>query len=188
MSLILGILGQSAGAAGAANSYESIASYSITTSTASVTFSSIPQTFTHLQLRTIGRTNRSGTDGADLFLKLNSSGTGFYHHILRGTGGGGADSYAGTDYVLGGWGMAFTGSLAGANMFGVSVCDILDYANTNKNKTVRSLSGADLNGAGNIALTSSLWNNTAAITSIEVLSNANLQQYSHIALYGIKGA
>jgi hypothetical protein len=35
--------------------------------------------------------------------------------------------------------------------------------------------------AGNIALTSSsLWNDTSAITTIEFLSNANLQQYTSI--------
>ena len=185
LNIIAGTL--SVGVTPSTNSYESIATYTISSNTPSVTFSSIPQTYTHLQLRTFGRTNRSGSDGADVFLKLNSSGTGFYHHILRGTGAA-ANAYSGTDYVLGGWGMAFTGSTAGANMFGVSICDILDYTNTNKNKTVRSLSGADLNGSGNIALTSSLWNNTNAITSIEVLSNADLVQYTHIALYGIKGA
>ena len=74
--------------------------------------------------------------------------------------------------------------------FGAVVIDILDYANTNKYKTIRSLSGTDYNNtSGAVGLFSGSWRNTNAITTIKITaSSANLAQYSQFALYGIKGA
>jgi hypothetical protein len=79
---------------------------------------------------------------------------------------------------------------AASLLFGVSIIDILDYSNTNKQKTLKALSGNDRAGSGNLAIGSSLWVDTDAITSIliEPLSSANWVEYSHFALYGIKGA
>jgi hypothetical protein len=76
-------------------------------------------------------------------------------------------------------------------MFGGGVVDILDYASTSKNKTIRTLSGADINGAGgDLRLSSGLWFATpAAITSITLYANggsSDFAQYSSFALYGIK--
>ena len=83
--------------------------------------------------------------------------------------------------------MAYTGETA--NSFGAYVVDVLDYANTNKYKTVRTLGGKDLNGSGQEGLYSNLWKNTNAITDItlKVVGGSNFVQYSHFALYGIKG-
>jgi hypothetical protein len=75
-----------------------------------------------------------------------------------------------------------------SNIFVANIVDILDYTNTNKYKTLRSLSGGDYNGSGAIALTSSVWLNTAAITTITISTGGygDLLQYSSFALYGIK--
>jgi hypothetical protein len=74
--------------------------------------------------------------------------------------------------------------------FGAVVIDILDYANTNKYKTIRSLSGTSYNNNnGAVGLFSGSWRNTNAITAITLqASAANLAQYSQFALYGIKGS
>jgi hypothetical protein len=69
------------------------------------------------------------------------------------------------------------------------VCDILDYANTNKYKTFRTLNGVDKNGSGSIRLQSGLWQSTSAIDTIYLFHAAgNFEQYTQFALYGIKGA
>jgi hypothetical protein len=80
------------------------------------------------------------------------------------------------------------GSTAGSNVFGTGIVDILDYQNTNKNKTIRNLGGIDTNGAGTIILTSGLWINTAAINRIDITSvnSSTIQQHSSFALYGVK--
>ena len=76
-----------------------------------------------------------------------------------------------------------------ANAFAVCVIDILDYANGNKYKTIRTIGGYDINGGGQEGLFSNLWKNTNAITdiTIKVVGGSNFAQYSSFALYGIKG-
>ena len=75
-----------------------------------------------------------------------------------------------------------------ASSFGVTILDILDYADTNKNKTFRSLAGDDVNGGGDIMINSNLFVTTSAINALNLtLSAGNFAQYSQFALYGIKG-
>jgi hypothetical protein len=79
-----------------------------------------------------------------------------------------------------------------AGLFGAVVADVLDYANTNKNKTVRALAAFDDAGGGYgsiFRVTSGLWMDTDAVTSIQMTMNVgNIAEHSHFALYGIKGA
>jgi hypothetical protein len=169
--------------------YESIATVNVGAGgQASVTFNSIASTYKHLQVRYIGRDNRSNPSD-DLMFRFNSDSTsGNYNsHRLYGNGSGtpSADRVTGFAGTL----SAFvTGSTAGANMFGAGVTDILDYANTNKYKTTRSIGGNDLNGSGFVSFISGLWMSTNAINSIEILPlNGTLwSQYTTFALYGIK--
>jgi hypothetical protein len=172
------------------NSYESIATATVGSGGQStVTFSSIPSTYTHLQIRSIGRTNRDSVFD-DLRLKINTdTGNSFYRHFLYGTGGAGALGGNQTGVLVGAWGGGMTGANAQANVFAAAIVDILDYANTNKNKTIRGFDGFDNNGDGIVALSSSLWSSTSAINSIEISAiGGTIQQYSSFALYGIKGA
>jgi subtilase family serine protease len=87
------------------------------------------------------------------------------------------------------------GAIANASVtfgiFGAAIIDILDYANTNKYKTIRILSGNDNNGSGTIRFSSgALYSNTNAVSSITLVSGSsgNWSEYSQFALYGIKGA
>jgi hypothetical protein len=185
MSLILGIL-DSGGVTVAPNSYESIATVTVGSGgAANVEFTSIPGTYTHLQIRYIAR----GVGTADYGkLQLNSdTGNNYARHLLDGNGSStSAEGVAstGTMYVA-----IYAGTSAAASIFGAGVVDILDYANTNKYTTVRVLGGNDRNGAGTVELRSGLWMNTNAVTSIKVTGETgNIQQYSQFALYGIKGA
>jgi hypothetical protein len=90
-------------------------------------------------------------------------------------------------------GSGFTGYIAtdnySSNIMGTSIIDVHDYASTTKNKTVRTMTGFDSNGAGQITLVSSLWMSTAAITSMSIVSSvgSNFTTNSTFALYGIRG-
>jgi hypothetical protein len=79
---------------------------------------------------------------------------------------------------------------ATSTAYGAFIVDILDYTNTNKNRTIRSLNGFDANGSGQVQLVSTLFTSASAITSITIFTYAsgNIEQYSSFALYGIKGA
>jgi hypothetical protein len=168
-------------------SFESIATTTIGSDTSNVTFSSIPSTFTHLQLRIIGRSDRSNNFDT-MRLQLNADTGGNYAwHTLYGDGSS-AGSSASINQVY----MSFdrlNGNLAGSGTFGALIIDILDYTNTNKYKTARNLGGADNNGTGEIYFQSGLWQSTSAVTQIKVFPGVgtNFKQYSHFALYGIKG-
>jgi hypothetical protein len=145
-------------------------------------FSSIPSTFKHLQLRFSAQSTFSNIK---VYFNSDTSTSNYAFHNLRGDGSatstlafvsGGANSN-----LLVNEGMPQTGS-----NFGGGVIDILDYANTNKYKTSRTLAGYDTNGAGYVTLISSLWMSTSAISNIE-LTFGTYSQNSKFALYGIKG-
>jgi len=177
---IAGFLG--AGVAASTNSYESIATAVGTGSSGVITFSSIPGTFTHLQIR-----HNAITSVADRFFQIqfnNDTATNYSYHSLIGNGTA-ASAGAGATQSYG-----VSGLTPNSTTYpGVGVTDILDYANTTKNKTVRSLAGGDMNGAGGyVVLYSSNWRSTSAITSIKITaSSGNFSSTSQFALYGIKG-
>ena len=89
-----------------------------------------------------------------------------------------------------GFNISFGGS-SYTNIFGAGVIDILNYANTNMYKTLRSLGGVDVNSTtldegSNFA--SGSWRSTSAINTITLNSVAGYwASGTHFALYGIKG-
>jgi hypothetical protein len=156
---------------------------------ASVTFSSIPATYTHLQIRGIAQSTRTGANRSDLLITFNSSSTGYAFHYFQGNGSAASAFGVGSQT----YGTVVSNSVPAqdyTSQFGAVVIDILDYTNTNKNTTLRGLGGTDNNGAGAISLGSTLWNNTAAISTVTLTIDGayNFTQYSQFALYGIKGA
>ena len=148
---------------------------------ASITFSTIPSTYKHLQIRAIALS--SSSNHGDLQLNGDTA-TNYAGHSLEGDGGSVAAQAGATRSDM--FSMVRMAGSSGA--VAASVIDILDYASTNKYKTVRALRGFDNNGTGNIGLISGSWRSTSAISSITINARAgSFAQYSHFALYGIKG-
>ena len=189
MSPILGILASSSPSVG---DFESIATVTVGAGgAASVTFSSIPSTFTHLQIRGIMRDQRATYGNSGSSYSFNGDNANNYSwHSMQGDGSTATARNATTTYRM----ATNSGAASGApsNTFGAIIVDILDYANTSKFKTARALSGVDINGTvsgygGVIELVSGNWRSTSAITSITITpENPNYVQYSQFALYGIK--
>ena len=170
------------------NSYESIATVTVGSGGSStISFTSIPSTYKHLQIRAIGRSAAAVDYNVDI--KFNSdTGANYAFHRLFGTGAAVAASGAGSlSYATIGTFLPL--STETANSFGVAVIDVLDYADVNKFKTVRSLNGRDVNGGGTLGLWSCLWRSTSAVTRIDFAGSSgnNFAQYTQFALYGIKG-
>jgi len=167
--------------------YDSIATTTLSSTASSVTFSSIPSTYTHLQIRFIARCTATQVS-KNITTQINGdTGSNYSRHYLSGNGSA-ASSGADTSATVIYGGLA-TGTGGASNVFGVNVFDILDYTNTNKYKTFRILSGYDDNTQGQAYYNSGLWLNTSAITSITLATEGsfNFSQYSSFALYGIKG-
>jgi hypothetical protein len=171
-------------------SFESIATVTVGAGGQStITFSSIPSTFTHLQLRAIVRTNAAGsvTDIAKIQFNGDTGANYTYHTIF------GAGSSVVADAAINlnqSYLNRTTTNSATADTFGAMIVDVLDYANTNKFKTIRDLGGADNNSTGLVYFTSGLWRSTSAITSFTLnsLDGTGFVQHTQFALYGIKGA
>jgi hypothetical protein len=147
-----------------------------------VSFSSIPSTYTHLQIRIMSLNSSAASDYKFTF--NSDTGANYSKHSLYGSGASAASgNEASASYIAGG----LTGSSTNP---GVGITDILEYKNTNIYKTVRSLQGYDTNGSGGyLFFTSGSWRNTNAITSITITPySGTINQYSSFALYGIKGA
>ena len=189
LNTLAGIIASSGGAA-AGGDYESIATYTLGSAQSTVTFSSIPSTYQHLQIRMMTRNTTSNTYNSWFKFQVNGdTGANYSEHALTGNGTS-ASGYAATsnnsvDLFYN------PGPDAATGIFGVSIIDFLDYANTNKNKTIRILNGTDINISTTrlgVQLASAAWLNTSAINSITFTgSNGNFAQYSSFALYGIKG-
>jgi hypothetical protein len=168
---------------GPTGAYDSIASTTLGSNSSSVTLSSIPSTYTHLQLRIFtGSTSVPST----IRMQFNSDTAANYSsHYLIGNGSvAESASQTSASWILA---QDYTGGGLTTSP-GVLVIDILDYANTNKNKTTRQLVGYDANGSGIVGLGSGNWRSTSAITSITLSqASASLLSGSIFALYGIKG-
>jgi hypothetical protein len=184
------------------NSYESISTVTVGSGgTAQIDFTSIPATYTHLQLRFTAATDRSAfvVDLPVMQVGNGSIDTGnnySCHNVaFRADSVMASDNYPNAPYM---YFMYAASSALVSNTYGVGVIDLLDYANTNKYKTFRALSGCDLNGTpggggsigGALSFVSGNWRSTSAITNIRLtpVIGPNFTQYSSFALYGIKGA
>jgi hypothetical protein len=162
--------------------YDALATVTLTATTASITFAGIPNTYKHLQIRFIAR----GASGGGILTTLNSdTGANYSYHSLTGDG-----ATASANSGVSASNMLFVrngGIQTAASTFSAGVIDLLDYSNTNTNKTLRTLNGGDANGSGNIQLESGSWRNTAAINSATLTHNGSgFAQYSQFSLYGVK--
>lgn len=189
-STILGIIASGGAAAAGATSFESIATASGTGSSGTITFSAIPGTYKHLHIRGIARTTTAIDDDQDIYIRFNSdSGNNYATHAVRGTGGTvGTNELASTSSMFALRGAR--GNNSSSNTLGASMIDILDYASTSKNKTMRAFAGNEDNDTtGDVAISSGLWMSTSAITTIQLLTAAdNWTTQTTFALYGIKEA
>lgn len=189
MSPILGIFASQGRVA--ANSYESISTVTVGAGgQSSITFSSIPSTFKHLQVRAIGRSVTADTSaGYDMTCFFNGDSTlgNYYNHYLFGNGSSAGSGANANNAIFGG----VIGAGSPANTFSGMVMDFFDYSSTSKTKVGRLLEAFETNsGSTNLVIMqSTLWNSTAAINSLtfNVRGGTGFGQYSQFALYGIKG-
>jgi hypothetical protein len=178
------------------NSYEAIATLSGTGSSDLITFSSIPSTYKHLQIRGVQVVDYGSADYGNSGIRFNGdTAYNYTTHTMRGY----YDTTAnlqGINYTLGGsanYGMilgAYLGS--NTNIMFPTIIDILNYANTGNRKVAKGWSGTTyLNGSsanrGFLQTGSTFWDSNAAITSISLFaSNGNWNTKTKFTLYGIK--
>jgi len=164
-----------------------IATTTLNVASSSIVFSSIPQNYTHLQLRISCRsTTAAGLSWSRLRMNGDSTNANYKGHQLYGDGTTAASTNFGSESGI----AAFltVGSTGTANVFNAVIIDILDYSNTNKYKTIKVLQGNDTNGAGYAIFHSGVWMSTSSINSLTFLdvNSGNYAQNSIFSLYGVK--
>lgn len=173
------------GSAGGAGAMTLISTQVLASTATTVTFSSIPQTYKHLQLRYTARADT----GFNVLALLNfngDSGTNYASHGVYGSGSG-MTSFNTTSATRITTNYGFIpGASNDANAFAGVVTDILDYTNTSKNKTVRMLHGNYVSNSPTVSLISGVWLSTSAITSLVLSTNTgNYVAGSRFSLYGV---
>jgi hypothetical protein len=164
-----------------ANTYTLIEAKTLGSAVASVTFSSIPQTYTDLQILISGRSARSGILD-DLYLNFNSSTANFAGIILYTDNGSSAGSFS-----SGRSNGFLTGNSATSNTFSNMSVYIANYTSSNFKPISSDGVGENNATAVGMALTANLWSNTAAITSINLsFGSFDFMTNSTLYLYGIK--
>lgn len=165
-----------------ATTYTLIEAKTLTTTTASITFTSIPQTYTDLKLVFSTRDN-SGSYINNMNININGSAANFSARTIMKLG---ASALSGTETTN----LAFsTGSTATASTFTNGEVYFPNYTgSTNKSYSADSASENNASDNGMI-LEAGLWSNTAAITSITFApSSASFVANSTFYLYGIKNS
>ena len=151
----------------------------------SIDFNSIPQTYTHLEIRLVARgTVASNNDW--MYFTLNNQSTGTSHYLAGNGSVTDVWNYVNSAQPLT---MNMPCANASSGAFGAGIIRILDYTNTSKNKTSMIMSGHDRNGAGIVMLSSHLYSSTSAVTSVSLKGwgLGPFAQNSAASLYGVIG-
>lgn len=176
-----------------ASAVEFIAKTELGSDTSSVSFTSIPGTYQHLQIRASVRDTASAYVGS-ISVQLGGASdspvdTGSNYVVnyidVDGTSETGSGATSSTNISLGN----ATAASAGSEKFGGMFINILDYANTDKQTTVQAFLEAHYT-AGNSArmrFTAGLWTDLEAVQTIKLIPNVNFATHSVFTLYGLKG-
>ena len=161
--------------------YTQINSVTLAAASSSVTFSSIPNTFRDLVLVLNGQLASNNSVG----LRLNSdSGTNYTIVMMRNNTTTGTESGVETaaTSVYANWSQGRSGDRM------LTTYQVMDYSATDKHKTVLSRNNyTDITPTGRVEALASRWTNTAAVTSLTVITGTNaLAAGFTAALYGIE--
>ncbi len=162
----------------AGNTYESIATQTLGSTTATLTFSSIPGTYTDLVL--VCGSLKYVTSADDAYVRFNSDTATNYSWLqLNGNG-----SAASSNLASANSGIRSINGMSTTNL-GTTIINVQNYSNSTTYKTTLSRHSTDFAGAF-----VGLWRSTAAITSITIINfgAGGFAAGSTFSLYGIKAA
>lgn len=174
----------------AVGSMEAISAITLTSAQSSIEFNNIPSTYTHLQVRYIARDDGGRSFATWMYARFNGdTNSNYARHRLNGRGDAliYSDAQASISFAIIGYSAGNTGL---GSQYAPGIVDILDYSNTNKFKTCRTITGSNgqtTSTEDDVAFISSVWLSSNAINSILIYSaGGNLLSNSSFSLYGIK--
>jgi hypothetical protein len=156
-----------------------IATQTLGSAASSITFSSIPSTYTDLRL-VVTATAASG--GQDVGMQFNGDTASNYSITSLQGDGGTATSSRITGF--GNYRITYNGLYTSTTIPINIQTDIFSYAGSTY-KTGLSTASGDLNGSGVVARNVGLWRSTSAITSLSIICGVNFNIGTTATLYGI---
>jgi hypothetical protein len=167
------------------STYEPIATNTLGSAAASVTFSSITGSYTDLVLVAQARSARAAADDS-LYIQVNGdTGSNYSVTDLKSRSGvvSSTRATAQTKMVVANNIVAASGT---ANTFDLVINNFMNYSNSTTNKTLLSRASS---AEQEVAVLVNLWRSTSAITQIVIFcASANIAAGSSFTLYGIKAA
>jgi hypothetical protein len=164
-----------------APTFEPIATYTVPSDTASaVTFSAIPATYTDLFLSGSCRANRNASGNMDFTITVNGNASSYSYLALNFVNTSTPSAYKATGQGI------WAGSTAGkTDLFASFNAVIFNYASATK-KYLNWWCGTPVNDSGRRVIGN--WDNTAAVTSVELYGEQGWAANTTFTLYGIKAA
>lgn len=162
--------------------YEPIATTTLSSAQTTITFNSIPATYTDLKIVMRAKGN---TGGINVSLRFNNDATATYSYVtLNGVGGSGTSAIqSGSSQVL----LTAATTISTSN-FGLLIVDVLDYVTTTRFKSILHTYSNDNNNTGAVSSIVGMWRSTAAIDRIDLGINNTMAIGTTATLYGIKTA
>ena len=190
---VLAVAGAGGGGAPPGPAFDLLTTTVVSTATSTVTFSSL-NTYTNyrnLEIRGIARSDFNNASGLlqDIRVRFNGdTGNNYVAHRLAGYGSSVNSQTDGANANHIRVGEAVAAGDTPSNIFSGSIISILEFSSTNKNKTIRTIAGTHNPNESAVVFQSGMWNNTAALTSIDLTSAfGNFVSGTRFSLYGIRG-
>ncbi len=162
------------------STYEPIATTTLGSPSSSITFSSIPSTYTDLIIVT--NTQRDATGSGVVGFVAQFNGDTATNYSVTAVLGNGTTAFSGRDNNQTG---AFV--LTGQDgIWGNSIINIMNYSNSTTYKTL--LTRINTTSGNGVSAYVGLWRSTSAINSVTLTGSASLKTGSTFTLYGIKAA
>jgi hypothetical protein len=172
-----------------ASTYTLISSQVLASSAASVTFSSIPATYTDLVLRVSARTDRASNSADTLKIVFNSDTTTIYSKTDL-TGNGAVANTQRVGPIAYTYFLYMNATTSTGSTFGSVEIYLPSYLSSTSKQISMIGAQEDNSSTAFMAATASLFANSSAISRIDLTSNtsSNFVQYSSFYLYGISSS
>jgi hypothetical protein len=167
---------------GTTNSFESIETITLSSAQPNVTFTNIPSTFKHLQIRAV----MTCTTINNMYVQvgnttIDTAGNYSWHQLF----GDGATPYSNGNGTAS---FAYIGYNFNTSHPNPSIIDFVDYTSTTKTKTFKTIAGTESNGGGFVQHWTGNWRSNSAINTIRITpGDGNFNTHTSFALYGIRG-
>ena len=170
----------------AGNTYESIATTTLSSAALNVTFTSIPGTYTDLVVVCDNLFSASGTPNLRVLFNTDTA-SNYSVTVLEANG---ITAYSVRQSSISGIDLGYYTSLYSTSASTIpnnAIINVMGYSNSTTYKSLIARSGSGYTGTN---LNVGLWRNTAAITSVRISNSSavNFTSGSTFSLYGIKAA